>query len=275
MVRPTVITRVTTSDVCADAEGFDIHFDFSGQKPAVYSIYFDVAAKRAGFQDIINAKLDENLSAHISLPSFASICYEGHPYYVRPDNYTLRMVLDNGVCGTSRSDSIQFQIKYPSWIIEQNWTDVVAPLSADYNGGYEFANTEWYINGVLSPTNGLGYLHNSNLQPGDQVHMVATRRGENYSIPSCAITIEAPKKEEFGTPVIVYPTQAPRHTPVVTIEAQQAGDFNIYSTTGMHVSGGKIEEGKTQVTLPAVRGIYFIRTTQGESKAQVHKVILY
>ena len=274
-VRPTVITSARTSDVCADAEGFDITFNYSGQKPAIYSVYFDVAAKRAGFKDVINAQFDDNMTAHVSLPTFATICYETHPYYVRPDNYTMRLVLDNGVCGLSRSDSIKLQIKYPSWIIEQNWTDVVAPLSADYNGGFDFANTEWYINGVLMPTNGQGYLYNTSLQPGDQVHMVATRRGENYSIPSCPITIEMPTPDVYVTPVIVYPTQAPRHAPVVTIEAPQDGEFDIFSTTGMHISGGKISEGKTQVTLPAVRGIYFIRTTQGKEKPQVHKVILY
>ena len=271
---PTHIISAKTGDVCADAEGFDVTFEYEGQKPTHYSIYFDALAKREGFVDVIDEPLNGEMVAHVVLPQFSSLAYENHTYYVRPDNYSMRLALDNGVCGISRSDSIPFLVKYPSWILEQNWSDVVAPLKADYNGGFEFSQTEWFINGVRQNTGGTAYLYNKELRVGDQVVMNATRKGENYSIPTCPLVIVEPGLNTHETPVIVYPTQAPKYLPVITIEAPRDGKYEIYSSTGMLFTSGNFSEGATQVTLPAVSGIYFIRTQQGD-ETQTHKVLLY
>ena len=211
--------------------------------------------------------------AHIELPKYTSVVYQGHTNYVRPDYYTMRLVLDNGVCGTSRSDSLKLLIKYPTWIIEQNWGDVVAPLKAELNGGYEFSQTEWYVNGVLQPNDGLAYLHSDKLRAGDQVVMMATRKGDNYAIPTCPLTITTPLPNTNPYPILVYPTQAPRYAPNVTISAPLEGQFEVYSSTGLLIMSGEFGEGETLVTLPSVSGIYFIRTTQG-SETETHKVIL-
>ena len=270
---PTIITSAHTGEICGDSESFDIYFDYTGQKPTHYSVYFDQLAKREGFEDNINVPFGSDMVAHVNLPKFAGVAYEGHPYYVRPDYYTMRIALDNGVCGISRSDSLTLLVKYPSWILEQNWDDVVAPLKSDFNGGFEFAQTDWYINGILASAN-TGYLHSKELHAGDQVVMVATRKGESIAIPTCPLTIQSPNALTYETPVIVYPTQAPRHMPTITVEAPQDGLYEIFSSTGLMVSHGKLEEGKTSVTLPAINGIYFIRAHQG-NEISSHKVILY
>ena len=270
---PTTITKAKTGDICADAESFDIEFEFAGKKPLSYSVIFDALAKREGFQDIYNAPLGTDMIAHIDLPKYTSVVYQGHTNYVRPDYYTMRLVLDNGVCGTSRSDSLKLLIKYPTWIIEQNWGDVVAPLKAELNGGYEFSQTEWYVNGVLQPNDGLGYLHSDKLRAGDQVVMMATRKGDNYAIPTCPLTITTPLPNTNPYPILVYPTQAPRYAPNITISAPLEGQFEVYSSTGMIIMTGEFGEGETIVTLPSVSGIYFIRTTQG-TETETHKVIL-
>ena len=271
---PTTITKAKTGDICADAESFDIEFEFAGKKPLSYSVIFDALAKREGFQDIYNAPLGTDMVAHIELPKYTSVVYQGHTNYVRPDYYTMRLVLDNGVCGTSRSDSLKLLIKYPTWIIEQNWGDVVAPLKAELNGGYEFSQTEWYVNGVLQPNDGLAYLHSDKLRAGDQVVMMATRKGDNYAIPTCPLTITTPLPNTNPYPILVYPTQAPRYAPNVTISAPLEGQFEVYSSTGLLIMSGEFGEGETLVTLPSVSGIYFIRTTQQGSETETHKVIL-
>ena len=51
-------------------------------------------------------------------------------------------------------------------------------------------------------------------------------------------------------------------------------EYEIYSSTGTLISTGKMEEGTTQVTLPSISGIYFIRAHQGK-EASSHKVLLY
>ena len=104
--------------------------------------------------------------------------------------------------------------------------------------------------------------------------MLATRKGETVAIPTCPLTIHTPAATTYDTPVIVYPTQTPKQLPVITVEAPRDGRFEIYSSTGLLVGSGKLEEGKTTLTLPSVNGIYFIRAHQG-NEASTHKVILY
>lgn len=272
---PIVITSAKIEeDICADAESFDITLSFRGGTPKKYNIRFDEVAKKAGFVDIVDEPFDQTLKAHIALPQFKNVVYQNHTAYVQPNYYSLRIELDNDICGIERSDSIEMLIRYPSWVIEQNWGDIVMPLSAEYNGGYEFIKTEWYVNHVLQPSTGTGYLQSPNLFPGDEVMMMAIRKGENKAVPSCAIVISDFSTKVHDTPVIVYPTQAPRHAPVVTIAAQQRGTYAIYSFTGTLITEGNLIDGDTQVRLPAVNGMYFIHTTL-DQESQTHKVLIY
>ena len=271
---PTIITRAQTGDICADAESFDIQFEYAGLKPTHYSVYFGQSARRQGFEDVIDAPFGSDMIAHVPMPQFPNVAYQGHPYYVRPDYYTVRLALDNGVCGINLSDSMTLLVKYPSWILEQNWNDVVAPLKSEFNGGFEFSQIEWWVNGLKQTNTPQGYLHNDALAVGDQVVMWATRRGESVSIPTCPLIIQTPAAPYYETLVIVYPTQTPKQMPNITVEAPQEGRYDIYSSTGLLLQSGTLDEGKTILTLPAVNGIYFVRTFQGRD-AETHKVILY
>ena len=271
---PTDITSARASDYKEGADDIEIVFTYTGQRPTSYSILFDTHAKQEGFTDIYDAPIYTDNIATIPIPQRTGTCYNGKPTYIRPDWYSMRLVLDNGVCGVSRSDSMAFLIKYPSWIIEQNWDDVVAPLKPDCNCGYEFTQTEWYLNDILQPNNGLGYLHNDAMRPGDKVVMSAKRKGESYSIPTHPLIIQPLTNSLNEYPIIVYPTQVPRHTPIVTVEAPQAGTYEIFSSTGLMVSSGRLEEGQTQLTLPGSCGIYFIRAHEG-NEVSSHKVIIY
>ena len=102
----------------------------------------------------------------------------------------------------------------------------------------------------------------------------ATRKGEYHAIASCPFTIAAPLPPTNDEPVIVYPSNAPRHTPAFTIRAPHDGSFAIYASTGMLISSGELQAGETTVTLPTAAGVYFIRVRQGEETTS-HKVILY
>ena len=142
VVTPTIITKASITDVSADAETFNIDFTYSGLRPERYSIMFDDLAHQQGFADIIDEPFGPEVVAVVPMPHKDKIIYQDHTAYVRPNNYTMRLALDNGVCGVSRSDSISLLIRYPSWILEQNWDNVVVPLRKEYNGGYEFGNYE-------------------------------------------------------------------------------------------------------------------------------------
>lgn len=275
-------TSITSARIEEIEEGdpeFEITFTYTGYKPSTYDIVFDAHAKKEGFKDIFDAPLLSNDVVRVPLPQPVGTCTpDNKPSYTRPDYYSLQLVLGNEACGVSRSQDLQLLIKYPSWVIEQNWNDVVAPRNAEYNGGYEFSQISWYLNGLLQPSNGLGYLHNDGLRAGDLVHMEAVRRGETRAIPSFPIIIlDGDQFDPYPTvtnPFVVAPTQAPRYMPVVNVTAMYGGMYEIYSFTGMMLEKGVLSEGTTQVTLPSVNGIYFIRTTYGE-QSQTDKILIY
>jgi hypothetical protein len=208
------------------------------------------------------------------MPERSELLYLDHVDYVRPDYYGARLVFDNGHCPQSVSDSLTFLVRYPNWIIEQNWDDVVAPLKPELNGHYIFSQYDWYINGSRQPNDGLGYLHNNNLQVGDEIVLMATRQGESYAIPTCPLVITQAPAQVYPYPVLVYPTSMPRHAPIVTIDSQEDGRYAIYTTSGICIIAGEFGIGQSYLTLPATNGMYLIVTTTEQSQ-KTHKVIVY
>ena len=63
-------------------------------------------------------------------------------------------------------------------------------------------------------------------------------------------------------------------TAAITIQAQQGGQYAVFNSTGLPLFEGQLSEGETQVMLPNVSGIYFIRTSH-DNEAETHKVLLY
>ena len=271
---PTRITAASVAEVCADAEYMEIAFTFSGAEPTQYSILFGQLAKDQGFKDVYNAPLNGSYIARAPMPERSELLYLDHVDYVRPDYYGARLVFDNGHCPQSVSDSLTFLVRYPNWIIEQNWDDVVAPLKPELNGHYIFSQYDWYINGSRQPNDGLGYLHNDNLQVGDEIVLMATRQGESYAIPTCPLVITQAPAQVYPYPVLVYPTSMPRHAPIVTIDSQEDGRYAIYTTSGICIIAGEFGIGQSYLTLPATNGMYLIVTTTEQSQ-KTHKVIVY
>jgi hypothetical protein len=58
------------------------------------------------------------------------------------------------------------------------------------------------------------------------------------------------------------------------VEVPKQGSFEVIATTGLIVAQGDLSEGQTQITLPAISGIYFIRVHQGDEVTS-HKVMIY
>ena len=275
VVTPTLITKASVTDVEADAESFAINFTYSGLRPERYSITFDDLAHQQGFTDIIDEPFGPDVVAIVPMPHKDKIIYQDHTVYVRPNNYTMRLALDNGVCGISRSDSLSLLIRYPSWILEQNWDNVVVPLRKEYNGGYEFGNYAWYINDVPFDNNGSPYLYTSTLKRGDKVILYATRVGESYAIPTAPLEITAPQPNVFDKPVLVYPTSAPKAKARVNIKAETDGEYKVYSPTGQLFTTGQFTQGEQIVELPATSGCCFVQTITDNGEITTTKIIVY
>ena len=272
---PTYIKSATATPICADDKTYSIAFEYDGAKPTLYSIYYDQRAKDEGFKDVINKPfLGEDQFAIDSVPTKTDVIYLEHTAFIKPNKYYMSLVLDNGVCGQSRADNIELSVKYPNWIIEQNWNDIVVPIKKELNGGYEFSQADWIVNGVRQLNNGRGYLQ-YNFRDGDEVVMIATRKGENYAIETCPLVISINPNMAYDDPILIYPTQAPKQMPRIHIEAPKDGTYEVYGSTGTLLFSGNFTEGETEVTLPAINGIYFIRTMAQGAEPETHKVIIY
>lgn len=187
----------------------------------------------------------------------------------------MRLALDNGVCGVSRSDSLTLLIRYPSWVLEQNWDNVVVPLRKEYNGGYEFGNYAWYINNVLFDNNGSPYLYTNTLKRGDQVVLYATRIGESYAIPTAPLEIKAPEPNVFDKPVLVAPTSTPKTQARVKLKAETDGTYKVYNATGQLFSTGNFTYGEQIIDVPATSGCCFVQTTTVDGDITTTKIIVY
>lgn len=275
VVTPTLITKASIMDVSADAESFNIDFTYSGLRPERYSITFDDLAHQQGFTDIIDEPFGPEVVAVVPIPHKDKIIYQDHTAYVRPNNYTMRLSLDNGVCGVSRSDSLTLLIRYPSWILEQNWDNVVVPLRQEYNGGYEFGNYAWYINDVPYDNNGNQYLYTNSLKRGDKVVLYATRVGESYAIPTAPLEITVPEPNVFDYPVLVYPTSTSKAQATVKLKAETDGTYNVYNPTGQLHSSGNFTRGTQTINVPATSGCCFVKTTTDNGEIMTTKIIVY
>ncbi|MCQ2312449.1 MAG: hypothetical protein MJZ84_03255 [Paludibacteraceae bacterium] len=278
-------TRIDTAyipvqEVCADANELVVKLNWSGTKPKKYNISFDARARHEGFRDTMNApfnSLDSTIS--ISIPQFNIPANAEHMRYLRPDKYTMSIILDNGICGQSKAENLQFLIRYPSWILEQRWENVVAVLAKDYNGGYEFSQYEWFVNGAPMPDK-IPYMRYADytFTAGDEVVAYLTRTGENYSVPTCPLVIQMPNPDTNPTPrLLITPTSSSlgNGAPRVMIKSEDTGHYTIFSMMGQPITQGQFQNGETTIDLPAVVGHYIISATQNDGVHTAQKVMVY
>lgn len=275
VLQPTRISQASVTETAADVESFIVNIAYTGNRPTSYSIYFDALAHSEGFEDIINMPFGSDITAEVPMPRKKEIVYQEHTAYVRPNYYNMRLTLDNSICGSVQADSLSLLVRYPNWILEQNWDDVVAPLRAEYNGGYQFGAYSWYINDVPYPTNGEAYLHSKSLKPGDEVVLYATRIGESYAIPTAPLIIQAGGPTMFATPVLVYPSAITKHKPSVTLKSQENGIYKVYSSTGQLFNTGNFVAGEQNITMPPTPGCCLIQATTESGHSLTKKIMIY
>jgi hypothetical protein len=265
---PTVVSNILVDEVCADDQAFTVHCYYSGGRPKVYSLIFDSKARSAGFVDQLDRPYTDDITGEI--PSF-----EGNAY-LRPDYYTATLILDNLVCNNTSQNThdIKVLVKYPSWIIEQNWNDVVALLNDRYNGGYVFSDYEWYVNGNLSTEKGPYIYMPQTLGVGDEVYVAPTRQGEDYSVPSCPIVIYDKTPELVSDFPVLCNT-----TPIrgqFQIHAHAEGTYTLISSTGVVLSSGSYRNGDDlTINTRVSSGCYLLRLETEQYGSRVVKLILH
>lgn len=261
----TRLIEAYVEDACADNSQYQIKYRYEGARPKTYSLYYDANARMAGFKDVNDAIFTGELYDYI--PQYSN------DQYLRPDMYNVRIEFNNGTCDPSiHAYDMSFMIKYPSWIIEQNWNDVVALLNQDYNGGYVFKNYDWFVNDQQITSESKSYIYLPQyLRNGDRVYASLTRQEDNYAICTCPIVIEDLSNEMvYDEPVLISISALKMkiYTPKQTTCA-------IYDVLGHLVYQATIDMiGENILDLPSIpSGVYLLEFKEKDHSI-THKFLL-
>ena len=261
------IYSIEVADVCGDNQSLQLVAHYEGQRPEYYNIIYSKEANAQGFKNIIQVPFTTD-TIEAPMPNATP--------YIHPDYYELTLQLGNYKCPKSVSEhTTDFLVRYPSWIIEQNWQDVVAVLNAQHNGGYTFENYEWYVNNQPASQN-KSYLYLPTLRVGDEVELHVMRKGEDYYVPTCSIIIEEQDAYNQDHPTLATPAKVSRNNRQVSLEAQAAStQYYLYDVAGRCLLEGVCEYGQVQhFELPTVAGSYFLTMVDAENRKQtIHMVV--
>lgn len=270
VIMPTEFIKMSVPDICADDSLFIIDHAYKGEKPITYSVYFDDAAINEGFQNQINKPYDGKIEALV--PKF-----DRQDKYVRPDYYGVTVSLDNGVCdpeGYQKEEKML--VRWPSWITEQRWQDVVAVVNDKYNGGYTFSRFDWYVNSQYMPNDRESYIYMyEKLFIGDEVYVKLTRDGESYSIPSCPIIIEDRRAMQGHDLPIIVQLPGDMSSNIAKVKSEVDAYYSVSDFTGKILENGEIIRNvETIIEFPYVAGVYLVRFYSKDGRNKVMKVII-
>lgn len=279
-IPPTVPTVWAEDAMCQDTTSFYLYYTYTSHYPIAYSLYFDEAGKSMGFEDMINVPIDKYTD-----PMFIKVPI---PYrdddptkYPRPGNYSVRLVLDNGICRHKESDCFHdstFIMSYPSWLTEQRYGDVIALLNEKYNGGYKWSAYQWYQGSkkLVGQTNPYLYIP-TGLEDNTEYHVVLTREGENQSFPTCPITVTYDSRFNQYAPTMGYldvaPTCITTGHPYTTILSRHGGRYRVTTSSGSAITSGNFHADATEIQVPSTSGMYIVQLWSDDTPEEPYRAI--
>ena len=256
--------------VCADAPTIDIPFVYSSGAPSTYAVEFDPTALARGFLNQPEQPVPAGAD-HISIPMPPTTAGQ----YVQPNYYAYNLIVNQ--CGSDQPIvySKVFEVRYPSWIIDQRWDDFLGILNQNYNGGYNFTGYEWYQDGALAWTMASypSYLYQpGGLNPASQYWAALTRTLDGTTICTCPVT---PVVQQFAperTDDRIQLTADNNNKRTIRVNTELSGVYTIYNIDGKAVGQGYFGEeyGSPAIELPAA-GVYIIRFRDNEQNEETKK----
>ena len=278
-IPPTVPTVWAGDPMCQSEAAFDLYYTYTSHFPIAYSLYFDSVGLSMGFEDMEDVPITEYTDPMVITVPIPYL--DGDPTkYPKPGDYSVRLVLDNGICQHKETDCFDdstFMMSYPKWLTEQRHGDVIALLNDKYNGGYVWSSYQWYQGDklLIGQTNPYLYVP-TGLAVGEQYHVLLTREGDTEAYPTCPITIEyAPHNDYAPTKgyLDVVPTCVVPGHPYVTIMSRHDGNYRITTSGGSAVSSGDFQAGATEVQVPSVSGMYIVQLWSEQTTDEPYRAI--
>ena len=134
--------------------------------------------------------------------------------------------------------------------MEQVWNDVIAVLTHDYNGGYDFTAFQWYENGVLLSGETRSYLNRPLIIGGEYSALLTEKDGTQ--LMTCALIAEQ------QTEISLYPTVASPRQQIHCYIAEPA-EIEIYDAMGRQVMHVNFESGDNLFKAPVTAGMYAVQ----------------
>ena len=239
------------TEICEDDDLFEIGYEVLEGKVSGYSVRYSPKSQQAGFEDVDVEFEDNAENVVIDLP-------EG----VRPDKYDGVMVFYNDECGNAEV-GFSFDVLYSKDVIAQRWNDVLAVKNAEYNGGYEFVEYQWFLNG--QPIEGAvsSQCYNGmDLDFGGVYKVLLKRKDDGVMAFTCGFEPEEYTEEQLNDiGVLVLANET------IDIEVPLETRGRIYSISGLLYSVFDLDAGVNKVQMPSDAGLYLM-VIEGESSVR-------
>ena len=246
------ILAVDELDWKSDCDGFDLHLNLSDPVEKV-RIAFSPEARKAGLRDTI--LMLHAAQADLHLPNAGA----------HAGTYSCRVSLMNGY-NTLFSAPFDFTLRYPSSVLEQAWNDVLAVLTRDFNGGYEFVAYQWYENGVPLTGETHSYLYKPLVMGGEYSALLTEADGTQRM--TCPLIASGQRE------ISLYPLIVPARQ-VMKCRVPEESEMLLHDALGRIVGYYRLPAGDTQIIAPGTAGVYIARIIcLSDNKEHPYKLIV-
>ena len=154
---------------------------------------------------------------------------------------------------------------YPNTIFEQRYNDLLAVLTHDYNGGYDFTAFQWYQDNMPLQGETNSYL-NQQLNFNAEYSVLLTDTN-GVQLMSCPF-IPTNRAEISIYPTIVKPGEK------VNCYTTEGNKVYIHDSTGQLLNKLAVKAGTTEIYMPTTSGIYMLRFESSDHTERTYKIIV-
>ena len=244
------VRRVIADDQCADDPALEITIKHKGFIHQV-EFLFDEKAHEIGLQDILLPMTEDGVLS-IPFTARAGAC-----------SATVHLIFRGQVVDTL---TVPIMLRYPSSVLEQAWNDVIAVLTPQYNGGYDFVAFQWYENDRPLAGETHGYLYRP-LRMGLAYSALLTEPDGTQLMTCPIIATEQPEVSLY--PTMVVPNQ------LIHCTVHEKAELVLYDTAGRMITSRTLDAGENLFPSPAWHGMYIaIIRTLSSGKERNYKIMV-
>jgi hypothetical protein len=249
IVEDVVVDAINIAEQCAGTGVMEVEVTLTSGVVDEVSFEFSQAAKDAGLENT-TLPYDEQMQVQYT--------------DVRAGRYKMIVMgLRNDTKAFEEEKELTFL--YPSTVLKQHWNDVVAVLTHDYNGGYNFVDFKWYKNGLLLSGETHSYICQQ-LEFGAEYSALLTEDNGTQLMTCPLIATE-------HVDISLYPTLLNR-AQRINCNVSEASVVYIYDMMGNLILEFNVASGETELEMPYTSGVYMVKIVTASSKVRNIKLVV-